>query len=187
MRSSLAYRENESAIIRGDVPEKYTRLLPFITGNRVLEFGSAEGVLASMLALSGKQVTAIEKSIGRHESAKTLAGEWGVSGVAFINGKMIDHLARLDGIDTLVGVRVIYYLIADLDPVFAAVSEKVPHVVLCGNRNRAAKWRAGIPNPHNRVDNYYASAEGMKDVLTRHGYRIADEVTDGDPIIVGTR
>lgn len=188
MSGSLAYRNNQAAIMRGAVPEKYTRLLPFVDGQRVLEFGSAEGVLSLLLSQAGKSVTAIEKSLGRYESAKALADLWGVSGVDFVNGSITDHLERLEGVDTLVAVRVIYYLGAQLDAVFAAAAAAdVQTVVLCGNRNRAAKWRAGMPNDHDRADNYYASAEGMRDVLERHGYRIVIEETNGDPIVIGCR
>ena len=70
---------------------------------------------------------------------------------------------------------------------FAAAAEHIPNVVLCGNGNRAARWKAGQPNDHDRADNYYASADGMRDVLTRHGYEIAAEVLDGDPIVAGRR
>lgn len=183
MTASLAYRTNERAILRGDVPAKYTRLLPFITGERILEVGSAEGVLACLLAKSGKAVAALEKSKERHESAVRLAAEWGVKPALF-NGAIGDRLDLLEGIDTLVAVRVIYYLGADLDRMLAAGPEKV---VLCGNRNRAAWWRAGVPNKHDRADNYYASHEGMRAALERHGYEITSEVTEGDPIVVGRR
>lgn len=186
MVGSLAYRQNEAAILRGDVPLKYTRLLPYITGERVLEIGSAEGVLVCLLAKSGKTVAALEKSRERHEQAVRLAAEWGAEPALF-NGAIGDRLDLLEGIDTLVCVRVIYYFGADLDRIFAAAAEKVPQVVLCGNKNRAAKWKAGLPNDHDRADNFYASAEGMRDVLTRHGYEIVTEVLEGDPIVVGRR
>lgn len=186
MTASLAYRTNEAAIRRGDVPEKYLRLLPYINGERVLEVGSAEGVLACLLARAGKVVAALEKSSERHASAIRLASEWGVQPALF-NGAIGDRLDLLEGIDTLVGIRTIYYWGASLDPVFAAAADHVPNVVLCGNKNRAARWKAGQPNDHDRADNYYASAEGMRAVLTRHGYEIAAEVLTGDPIVVGRR
>lgn len=185
MTASLAYRTNEAAILRGDVPEKYLRIIPHIPGERILEIGSAEGVLACLLARAGKTVAALERNKERHASALRLVEAWGCESPAFFNGSIADRLDLLDGIDTLVAVRVIYYLGADLDRVFAAAAEKVANVVLCGNKNRAARWKAGQPNEG--ADNYYASAEGMKDVLTRHGYEIVTEVTEGDPIVVGRR
>jgi hypothetical protein len=80
----------------------------------------------------------------------------------------------------------IYYLRSDIDRVFAAVAHaKVPTVVLCGNKNRAARWRSGVPDDDGGPFNFYASREGMSDLLKRHGYRISVEVTEGDEIVVG--
>lgn len=190
--ASLAYRKNEQAILRGEVHEKYTRLIPYIPGERILEIGSAEGVLALLLAREGRIVKAMEKRPDRHASAIRLYEQW--AGLfpfehppAFVNAAIGDALELLDGIETLVAIRMIYYLGNDLDRVFAAAAEHVPNVVLCGNKNRAAWWRDGIPNRNDRADNYYASPEGMTELLTRHGYRITDRVLDGDPIVVGRR
>lgn len=186
MTGSLAYRKNEQAILKGDVPPKYTRLLPFIPGNKILEIGSAEGVLACLLAKQGKEVIALERDRDRHEAAQRLRDAWGVDvgGPRFICGDIRDNLDRLKGIDTLLAVRSVYYLGNGLDKVFAEVAKHVPNVVLCGNKNRAQRWREGI-DEETKADNKYASREGMKDLLTRHGYRIALEVTEGDEIVVG--
>jgi choline dehydrogenase-like flavoprotein len=195
MTTSLAYRNHEAAILRGDVPEKYTRLLPHIPGDRIIEFGSAEGVLALMLARQGKSVTAIEANPERHAAALALRDQWTQNGLidggepCYVLGSAVIASLQINPgtFDTLVAVRMIYYLREDLDTVFAAVAEKIPNVVLCGNRNRAVRWHAG--NPHEGLGeyNFYASAEGMRAVLTRHGYRIVDQVLDGDPIVVGRK
>lgn len=198
--ASLAYRRNEAAILAGDAPEKYTRLLPHIAGDRILEIGSAEGVLALLLARAdcgAKQaVTALEMHRGRHESALSLHDQWRQrfpfsATPTFVKGAIADRLDLLDDIDTLVAIRMIYYLGGDLDRIFAAAAEKVPNIVLCGNSNRTRMFRdnvaydkAGIDG---KADNYYASPEGMRDLLTRHGYEIVTEVTEGDPIVVGRR
>lgn len=189
MTASLAYRKNEPAILAGKVPEKYTRLLDYIPGQKILEIGSAEGVLSLLLTKQGKEVTALERRKERHEAAQALRDAWGmdVSGPRFIQGDIRDHLDHLAGYDTLVAVRMIYYLREDLDTVFAEVSKHIPNVVLCGNKNRAMWWREGLPNRNDRADNYYASAEGMREVLANHGYEVTDELLDGDPIIVGRR
>jgi SAM-dependent methyltransferase len=186
---SLAYRKNEAAIMRGEVPEKYTRLVPLVPGKKILEIGSAEGVLALLLAKAGKEVTALERSPERHEAAQRLRDSWGmgVSGPRFICGDIRDNLSRLEGIDTLVAVRMIYYLRDDLDAVFTEVARKVQNVVLCGNRNRANRWRKGHIDPTSNADDKYASREGMKDLLTRHGYRIVGEVSEGDEIVIGKK
>jgi hypothetical protein len=188
---SLAFRKNEAAIIRGDVPEKYTRLLPYITGNRVLEIGSAEGVLALLLARMGKHVTAVEKCEDRHSDARNLCHQWMAregkfTAPFFINGNIADKLHALENKDTLVAVRMIYYLGDRLDTVFAEAARHVPQVVLCGNGNRAARWRKGVQE-ETKADNFYASHEGMTSLLRRHGYRITQTVTEGDEIVVGER
>lgn len=185
MTASLAYRKNEAAIIKGDVPDKYLRLLPYIVGERILEIGSAEGVLALLLAKDGREVTAIERKAERHEVARKLADSWGIKGPRFICGDIANNLFLLDGIDTLLAVRMIYYLGDELDTVFEAVARKVPNVVLCGNKNRAARWHAGTPDEPLGEMNRYASAVGMADLLERHGYTIVETVLEGDPIVVG--
>jgi hypothetical protein len=186
---SLAYRKNEAAILSGDVPEKYTRLLPYIPGHKVLEIGSAEGVLSLLLAKQGKEVIALERNPERHESAQRLRDSWGmdVSGPRFICGDIRDNFHRLDGIETLVAVRMIYYLRDDLDRVFTEAAKRVPNVVLCGNRNRANRYRQGAEDEPGGPHNFYASLEGMKALLMRHGYTITVEVTEGDEIVVGER
>ncbi len=189
MTGSLAYRKNESRIIRGDVPEKYLRIAPLITGKCILEIGSAEGVLALLMARDNRQVIALERQAERHSAAIRLSEFWAsqfkFNRPQFVNGDINDNLALLEDVDTLVAVRMIYYLRDELDAVFAKV--RVPTVVLCGNRNRADRYRAGVKDEPGGPHNYYASLEGMKDLLTRHGYTIAREVTDGDEIVVGTR
>lgn len=187
MSGSLAYRKNEAAIRRGDVPEKYLRIVPLVPGNKILEIGSAEGVLSLLLAKQGKEVTAIERSSERHEAAQALRDAWGMTGPRFICGDIRDNLSRLEGIDTLVAVRMIYYLRDELDTVFTEVAKHVANVVLCGNRNRANRWRWGQEDEPGGPRNKYAAREGMKDLLTRHGYKIVAEVTEGDEIVVGRR
>lgn len=193
---SLAYRKNESAILGGVVPDKYLRLLPYIPGERILEIGSAEGVLALCLARADlgakKEVTALERREDRHESALALQQTWARSyrftcHPAFVSGGIAHHLDLLEGVDTLVAVRMIYYLRDQLDPVFAEVARKVPNVVLCGNRNRADRFRRGVPDEPGGAENYYASFEGMRDLLSRNGYRIANKCTEGDEIVVGRK
>ncbi len=183
--SSLAYRKNEARILRGDVPDKYLRLLPYIPGDKILEIGSAEGVLALTLAKHGKTVTALERQQDRHLAALDLRDSWGVGGVRFICGDIRDNLRQLNGVDTLVAVRMIYYLREDLDAVFAEVAKHVANVVLCGNRNRADRFRAGQKDEPGGPQNFYASREGMRTLLERHGYSIVNELIEGDEIVVG--
>lgn len=193
MTGSLAYRKNAEAILRGEVPAKYTRLLPHIKGGSVLEIGSAEGVLACMMSRQPRsRVIALERHSERHQAALRLYEAWKAKfqfygSTEFVNGDIRQRFDLLGGVDTLVAVRMIYYLRHDLDAVFTSVAVNVPNVVLCGNRQRAHRWREGIPDEEGGAVNYYASAEGMKDLLTRHGYAITTEITEGDPIVVGRR
>jgi choline dehydrogenase-like flavoprotein len=191
MSASLAYRKNEAAILRGDVPEKYLRLLPHITGDRIVEIGSAEAVLACLLAKAGKDVVALERSAGRIAAGLDLVKTWmerePFDAPSLQLGDIRDNLDIFEGRDTFVAVRVIYYLGDGLDAVFSAAAKHVNTVVLCGNKNRASWWREGRPNQHDRANNYFASQEGMRDVLMRHGFDIVTEVTEGDPIVVGKR
>jgi hypothetical protein len=189
---SLAFRKNEDAIRSGDIPDKYTRLLPFIKGDRILEIGSAEGVLALLLAKQGRRVTALEKSAERHETAQQLYAEWlgrerKFIAPTFINGDIADNLYALHDKDCLVAVRVVYYLAGRLNTVFADVAKFIPTVVLCGNANRARRWREGNPDEPLGDFNRYAAREGMTELLTRHGYRITQVVSEGDEIVVGER
>lgn len=194
MTGSLAYRNNEADIVRGEVPNKYTRLLPYITGSTILEFGSAEGVLACLLAREGSysRIIAVERQKARHENAmrlyETWRGRFPMGGMMqFVNADIKDRLELLEGVDCLVAKRVIYYLRDDLDAVFSAIAEHVPRVVLCGNKQRAGWVYEGLPDRKGGPVNYYASVEGMKDLLERHGYSITDEITKGDPIVAGVK
>lgn len=188
-QASLAFRKNQERIIKGDPPEKYLRLLRHIPGDRILEIGSAEGVLALLLAKAGKQVTALERQPERHGTAQILRDAWGmdVCGPRFICGDIRNMPELLKDKDTLVAVRMIYYLRDDLDTVFTEVAKKIPSVVLCGNRNRADRYRAGVKDDDGGPHNFYASREGMRALLERHGYEIVFEVTEGDEIVVGCK
>lgn len=192
MTRSLAFRKNESSIRVGDAPDKYKRLLPFIPRGKIFEVGSAEGVLALLLAKRGDDVTALEKSAERHEIAQQLYSEWlareeGFKAPTFVNGAIHESLEFLTGKDVFLAVRVIYYFGERLDDIFAEVASKIPCVVLCGNKNRAARWRDGKPDAPLGDMNRYAAHEGMVELLARHGYRIVQEVTEGDEIVVGRK
>lgn len=192
MTASLAYRKNEAAILRGDVPDKYLRILPHVPGQRILELGSAEGVLACLLARDGKEVTAVEKSFERHEAANELFMHWREKfrmkvTPRFVCGDITDMPGIFDGNETLVAVRSIYYLSGQLNTVFAQAAKSVKHIVLCGNRNRADRWRQGNPDAPLGDMNKYAAREGMEALLERHGFDLVAEVREGDEIVVGRR
>jgi len=194
MKGSIAYRSNEAAIWAGRTPEKYHRLLPYITGLAVLEIGAAEGVLSLLLAQRdpAARVIALERRVDRHEAALALKAHWlelgrSVKGCHMVVGDIRDRLDLLQGIDTLVASRTIYYLRESVFDVFATVARHVPRVVLAGNPNRAQRYREGIPDDGLGPFNFYASVEGMTEVLERSGYTVGPIVREGDPIVVGHR
>ena len=189
---SLAYRNNKDAILRGDIPEKYTRLLDLVPGDRVLELGAAEGVLSLLLARTKVAVIALEMRRPRHEEGLRLQGAWREQGMdvdrcEMVLGNVKDRLDLLARVDTLLAVRSIYYLRDDIEQVFEEVGRHVPHVVLCGNRNRAQEYfkTNGQPGDNLGKFNFFASVEGMTQVLEGCGYTIETVVAQGDPIVVG--
>lgn len=193
-QGSFFYRNNWRDIARGKVPEKYTRLLPYIPGQRILEVGAAEGVLALLLARDHQKVFALEKNIDRHREALALQEKWrargeDVSRCEMVNADLRDRMDLLAEIDTLVAVRSIYYLREDLPAVFQEISKRVPNVVLCGNVSRVKDFSEGRNDPKHGLGkyDYYATEEGMKSLLADAGYRIEAVLSDGDPIVVGKR
>lgn len=186
VQHSLAYRKNRDEIWEGKVPEKYTRLVPYITGKRVLEIGAAEGVLSLLLAET-RDVIALEMRPERVAAGVALQDRWRKLGkpvdrCRFAIGDIRDRLELLEGVDMIVAVRSIYYLREDVQ---AFVSQaKVPQFLMCGNKNRAADWVRGSEDGLGKY-NFYASIEGMTLLLTTAGYEITTVVSEGDPIVIG--
>lgn len=193
-RPSLAYRTHHDDIWNGVVPAKYTRLLPFIKGHRALELGSAEGVLALLLARDHKleHVTGLELRADRHHESLELQRRWRALGfqverAQLLCGDIREQLHLLDSVDTLICVRSIYYLREHAPAVIArAGAGTVRRIVLCGNRGRQQQHRAD-PQSDLGVFNRLASIEGMRELLERGGYRIDTFLDEGDPIVVGVK
>lgn len=191
--NSLAYRKNEDAIWRGNAPAKYTRIVPFVRGARVLEVGAAEGVLALLLAEAGKTVVALERRAERHADAIQLQNRWRalgrkVDGCKMVHGDIMEQDPNLlRGVDCLVAIRVIYHLRGNAVKLMAAAAAaQVPTIVLCGNKNRAARFEKGLP----ALDalgsfNYFSTIKGMSELLKAAGYTV-QVVAEGDPIVIGT-
>ena len=192
----MEYRRHREKIWNGKPSDKYKRLLPHIKGQRIVEIGSAEGVLALMLAArEGTLVAAVERHQGRHYEACRLKERWRelgkrVEGCRMVLGDIKDHLNLLDDAETLVAIRSIYYQKHEIDTLFSEVSHRgIENVVLCGNPGRAARYAAANGKPNDKLGkfNFYASIDGMKEILTKHGYKITTVVHQGDPIVVGIR
>lgn len=197
MTGSLAYRTHAAAIWNGTAPEKYRRLLPYIHGRRILELGAAEGVLSLLLADRdpAATITALELRHERHADGLALQARWRALGrhveaCTMACGDIRDRLDLLNGVETVVAVRAIYYLRESIAPVFAAIAEAgVSSVVLCGNGNRARRYAQTHGDPGDNLGrfNLYAGVAGMTSALTFAGYTIGTVVTEGDPIVTGHR
>lgn len=196
MTGSLHYRKNEDAILNGTVPDKYTRLLPYIPGKKILEFGAAEGVQALLLSERGCEVTALEVNRERHEGALRLKDRWlglgrSVQSCTMVHGDIRDRLDLLSGVETLLAVRAVYYLRETGVAVMThAAAAGVRNVVLCGNRNRAHRFENGL-TPHDDGLggwNKLSSITGMRELLEASGFAAEVTLNDGgDPIVTGRR
>jgi SAM-dependent methyltransferase len=192
---SLEYRRNQEQIREGSVSEKYLRILPHVPGKRILEIGSAEGVLALLMAEHKDRVIALERNRSRHEEAIDLRKTWKARGLEVDNCEMIHGDIRkrfdlLQEVDTVVAVRCIYYFKEHIQAIFEQIAMSVPHVLLCGNRNRAERFDAsGGLDPSSKLGEYerYSGERGMREILEEHRYEIVDVVPQGDPIVVGWR
>lgn len=188
---SLAYRKSEAAILAGTVPAKYTRLLPYITGRRILEFGAAEGVLALLLADRDPEadVVAIEANAHRHTTALELQARWRAMGrrvdrCTMLEGNIVDLLHHCANVETVVAIRTIYHLGEHVPHVFDCLYRYgVERVVVGGNPNRARRAREGTGDPFD----HYAGVDGMRAVLETAGYHVETVVAQGDPIVTGHR
>ncbi len=194
-KPAIAYRKNEEEILKGNPPEKYTRILPFVPGNRVLEIGAAESVLSLLLARTKEMVYALDKSEYRIQKGKELQKTWrklgySVDNCRIIHGGIEDQMDLLDDVDTIIAVRVIYHFREeiDLDELFRVFAKKVKHVVLVGNKDKSNDfYRLGGDFETSPIPfNYYATAEGMVALLERNGFTITEKLTEGDPIVTGT-
>ena len=192
---SLAYRRSKEQIREGIVPEKYSRILPHVPGERILEIGAAEGVLSLLMARRKKWVIALERNRSRHQEAVDLRRTWKARGFQvenceMVHGDILDRFDLLQRVDAVVAVRCIYYFKEHIEAIFEQIAINVPDVLLCGNRNRTQRLESrGGPDPSSKLGEYerYASEPGMREILEKHHYEIVDVVRLGDPIVVGHR
>jgi hypothetical protein len=186
---SLAYRKNQAAIWDGKAPDKYLRLLPYIGGHAILEFGAAEGVLSLLMADRdpSAQIVALEQNTERHNSALALQQRWlelgkRVGGCVMHLGDIREESRLLPLVATVVAIRTIYHLGDSIPDVFEGFARAgVASIVLCGNANRERRAASGTGDPFDE----YAGAKGMTRVLETAGYRIETVVREGDPIVTG--
>ena len=134
-------------------PEKFTRLVDLVPGQRILELGAAEGVLSLLLAQKKEKVFALELKEERHEEARTSQGV--LAGARSRCRTLRDGARQHQGAASSREVRSTRcsrsapstILAAISTDAFDAVGRHVPNVVLCGNRNRARKYAESHGNP----------------------------------------
>ncbi|RKF12371.1 methyltransferase domain-containing protein [Roseovarius spongiae] len=182
------YRENRGEIRKGIVPERYVRISKIVPGKNILEIGSADGTQSLTLARDGKRVCGIELMSLQFEEALSLRESWRDMGVTvedceFMNVDIMKSLEILDCFDTVLISRVLYHLRADIEPLFRSIADsKVRNVVLIGCPLREARWREkGVTGDTLGKYAYYASREGMEDILKRCGF----EIIHSEPSAVG--
>jgi len=192
--NSVDFREHEQLLRDGDIPEKVLRLLPLINGNTVLEIGSAEGILSLVLAESKDRVVSVDITPARQQTAKELQEMWrqtgkrGVEKCEFVCGDIFDRLDLLDGIQTVIASRVIYYFHEGMnDLMVALIKHGVENVVLVGNEYRATAWDTKQDGKELGRYAYFSTISGMRELLEKHGYEIVHVLADGDPVVVGRR
>ena len=194
-KPSLAFRNSVDKIYQGRVPKKYTRLVPYIQGNTVLEVGAAEGVLSLLLVQDKGRVVGIERNEARFREALKLQQVWKEQGKKvdnchFHNVDIANNLNLLEGIDTFVAIRTIYYFKENMDKIFSEISKRCRFIVLGGNKNRAVGYAKGTYIGNVAENNYFASIAGMKEIAAQYGYAIETEISENsgeDPLVVGKK
>ncbi len=188
--NSVDYRRNRRRLHQGRVPEKFTRLAEIMPGNSVVDVGAGEGILGLVLAATKSRVRTIDLTPRRHASGMALRQDWRKLGRRVENCEMVlgDALSRpdlLDGFDTLVASRVVYYFGPRLDPFMAEAARRVKYVCLIGNPSRNRRYAKHGPPADIGEDVFYSTPQGMQELLHRHGFEIVHSDTISDPVVIG--
>ncbi|MBB4004823.1 class I SAM-dependent methyltransferase [Aurantimonas endophytica] len=191
------YVENKAAIHRGHVPDRYRRIAGLVPGQRIIEFGSADGTQSLVLALAKDAVCGVELMDLQFEEAERLKSAWlalgrRVENCAFLQASILESTLLLNGYDTVLMSRVLYHLRSDIDGLMGDIAASdVKHVVLVGCPSRTERWRKlGETGDSMGKFAYYATPEGMSAILEKHGFKITTSLAgqDGnDPVVVGAR
>ncbi|MCB1385698.1 MAG: class I SAM-dependent methyltransferase [Hyphomicrobiales bacterium] len=191
---SIDFRRNYNELMQGSVPKKYARLVQYVPGSSVVEVGAGEGVLSLAMSMKKDRVRAIDFTPVRHQAGKDLQSSWSSSGIAVENcelvlGDVLSNPELMDGFETLVACRVIYYFTDRIDAFMEEVSKRCKFVCLIANKRRERHFEAGRESPDLGKYAYYSTTPGMIDLLERHGYEILNchREAGEDPIVVGRR
>jgi hypothetical protein len=189
--SSIEYNANKQAHWNGEPVEKFKRLIPILPGNSIVEIGAAEGILSLTLAPYKKRVRAIDITPIRHEKALELKERWielgrPVQNCEMVLGDILRDPELIQGFDTLVASRVIYYFGTHLDEFMDSVRTSVENVCFIGNPVRTELYNQGKTGKLG-IYAQYATIPGMIELVERHGFKVTNVDPSLDPLIIATR
>ncbi|MCF8094794.1 MAG: class I SAM-dependent methyltransferase [Desulfobacteraceae bacterium] len=189
---SVDYRDFARLFYQGKVPEKYNLIYPLLPGKRILEVGSGEGVFALGLSLKKDNVVGIDYTPSRYKEALKIKGAWKNQGINvdnchFIFGDIFQNDKIIEGIDTLIARRVVYYFFDDIWRFLDLIKYKVKYICFIGNPSRSEQYKQGIKSKQLGKYAYYSTVEGMKELLLLAGFDIIYLNETPEPIVIGQR
>ena len=190
--NSVDYRKHKSLLQNGDAPEKFKRLAEIVPGDKIVDVGAGEGILSLVIAASKAKARAIDVTPRRYETGLALKEKWlslgkTAEGCEYVLGDALADPSLLDGFDTLVASRVIYYFGDNIDRFIAQAAERVEYICLVGNASRNRRYARGKVPADIGENVKYSTPEGMKSLLQKHGFEIIQTADFGDPIVIGRK
>jgi len=188
--NSVDYRQHKRLLRAGELPQKHRDLAALVPGESAVDVGAGEGLLALAMAPHKSRVRAIDVTPRRHETARELLALWADKGrdvahVEMLLGDALSDPSLIDGFDTLVASRVIYYFGDRIDGFMDAARSRVGHVCLVGNPSRNRRYARGKMPADIGQNVRYSTPAGMRELLLRHGFEIVTETDIGDPVVIG--